>query len=56
MMDERERSREARHPLQVMEVSIEILHNMRYRKWPAKFCVYHLLYLGRAKRTIVRNL
>ena len=55
MIDDRESSREARRPLQVMEVSIKIPHDMLYRKGPAKLSVCHLLYLGRAKRQIIRN-
>ena len=56
MIDQRESSREARRPLQVIEVSIEIPHDMCYPKGPAKVCVCHFLYLGRAKRQIIRNL
>ena len=56
MIDGRESSRESRPPLQLMEVSIEVPHDMRYRKGHAKFCVCHLLYLGRAKRQIIQNL
>ena len=55
MIDESESICEAWRPLQVMEVSIEIPHDMRYQKGAAKGCVFHLLYLGRAKRQIIRN-
>ena len=41
---------------QVMEVSVEIPHNRRYRKGTAKFGVIHLLYFSRSKRQIIRNL
>ena len=42
--------------LQVMEVSIKIQHDMRDRQGAAKVGVFHLLYLSRAKRQIIRNL
>ena len=53
MISERKRSREARRLLQVMEVSSEIPHDMRYRQGAAKFSVCHLLYLSRPKRQII---
>ena len=56
MVHERESSCEARSLLQVMEVSIEKPHDMRYRQEAAKFCVFHLLYLSGAKRQIIRDL
>ena len=56
MINARESSREAGRPLQVMEVSIQIPHDMRYSKGAAKFCVLDLFYLGRAKRQIIRTL
>ena len=56
MINERKSSPEALSLLQVMEVSIEIPHNMRYQKGAAKCSVYHLLYLSRSKRQIIQNL
>ena len=56
VIDERKSSCEARRPLQVMEVSIEIQHDMRYRQGAAEFRVFHFLYLSTPKRQIIRNL
>ena len=56
MINERKSSREARRLLQVMEVTIQIPHDMRYRQGATKFSVCHLLYLSRPKRQIIRNL
>ena len=56
MIDERESSCEARRQLRVIEVSIEIPHDMRYWQGPVNFCVLHLLYFGRAKRQIIQNM
>ena len=56
MINEHKRRLEALSLLQVMEVSVEIPHNMRYRQKAAKFSVNHLLYLSRSKPQIIRNL
>ena len=56
MINEHKRRLEALILLQVKEMSVEILHNRRYRKVTAKFNRIHLLYLGRSKRQIIRNL
>ena len=56
MINERERRSEALSLFQVMEVSVEIPHNLRYRQGAAKYSVHHLLYLSRSKRQIIRNL
>ena len=56
MINEHKRRLEALIVLQVMELSVEILHNMRYRKGTAEFSVNRLPYLSRSKRQIIRNL
>ena len=56
MIDERKSSREAKRLLQLMEVSIELPHDMLYRQGAAKFSVSNLLYLGRPERQIIWNL
>ena len=56
MTNEHKRRLEALIVLQVMEVSVEIPQNRRYRKGTAKLSVIHLLYLSRSKRQIIRNL
>ena len=56
MINEHKRRLEALVLLQVMEVSVEIPHNRRYRKGTAKFNSIHLLYLSRSKRQIIWNL
>ena len=56
LINEHKRRLEALIVLRVMEVSVEIPHNRRYRKGTAKFSVIHLLYLSRSKRQIIRNL
>ena len=55
MINEDKRRLEALIVFRVMEVSVEIPHNMRYRKGTAKFSVNHLLYLSRSKRQIIPN-
>ena len=56
MINEHKRRLEALSLLQVMEVSLKMPHNMRYRQGAAKFIVNRLLYLRRSKRQIIRNL
>ena len=56
MINEHKRRLEAVIVLQVMEVSVELPHNCRYRKRTAKLMVIHLLYLRRSKRQIIWNL
>ena len=56
MINEHKRRLEALVLLQVMEVSVEIPHNRRYRKRTAKFNSIHPLYLSRSKCQIIRNL
>ena len=58
MINQRKSSREARPVslLQVMEVTIEIPHNMRYRQGAAEVSVYDLLHFSRSKPQIIRNL
>ena len=56
MINEHKRRLEALIVLQVIEVSVEIPHNRRYRKGTAKFSVIHLLNLSRSKRQIIWNL
>ena len=54
--NERKSRPEALNLFQVMEVSIEVPHNMRYRQGAAKFSVYHLLYFRRSKRQMIQIL
>ena len=56
MINEHKRTLKALVLLQVMEVSVEIPYNRRYRKGTAKFNSIHLLYLSGSKRQIIRNL
>ena len=58
MINERKSSCEARRVslLQVMKVSMEIPHEMRYWPGAAKCSVYNLQYLSRPKGQIIWNL